>query len=185
MTNGSARRFAYSRRPQRTIWTILLLLIVFGYQYYMRSQKPQAFSFEQAGPFHVQRVVDGDTLLLDGKTRVRLLGIDTPESVAPDRPVEPLGKEASEFTRSLVEGRDVMLQYDRERYDQHQRVLAYVFLGDKLINEEIIRAGFSRAETRFNFDSGMKSRFLKAEKEAREAHRGLWGLPQDRSRQTR
>lgn len=182
MTMGPGRRRSYTTgRAQRSIWTILLLLILAGYQFYTRSSAPAPFSFETDGPFRVERVVDGDTILLEGKTRVRMIGIDTPESVTPNHPVERLGKEASEFTRSLIEGRDVTLQYDRERRDQHDRVLAYVMLGDRMINEEIIRAGFSRAETRFPFDSGMKSRFLKAEKEAREAHRGLWQLEREKS----
>lgn len=181
MTHGPARRFSNRRgRPQRAVWTIIVLLILFGYQLYTRSTAPQKFTFESAGPFRVERVVDGDTLLLAGKIRVRLIGIDTPESVTPDRPVERLGKEASDFTRSLVDGREVMLQYDRERHDQHGRVLAYVLVGDSLVNEEIIRAGYSRAETRYPFDSSMKSRFLKAEKEAREAGRGLWGFRDSR-----
>ncbi|MGE3314119.1 MAG: thermonuclease family protein [Planctomycetaceae bacterium] len=181
MTLGPGRRRSFrTGRTQRSIWTILLLLLIAGYQLYTRTSAPAPdsppvpFSFEGDGPYKVERVVDGDTILLEGRTRVRMIGIDTPESVAPDRPVEPLGKEASEFTRSLIEGREVTLQYDRERRDQHDRVLAYVLLGDRLINEEIIRAGFSRAEKRFPFDSGMKSRFLKAEKEARAARRGLW-----------
>jgi len=126
----------------------------------------------------VQRVVDGDTLLLEEGTRVRLIGVDTPESVAPNRPVEPLGTEAAEFTRSQVEGRHVTLGFDRERRDRYRRILAYVYVDDRLLNEELIRAGFSRAETRFPYDPEMKRRFRTAEDEARGAHRGLWAAQQ-------
>lgn len=132
------------------------------------------FSFDSPGPYRVQRVVDGDTLVLDGGTRVRLIGVDTPETKHPNKPVEPLGPEASEFTRRHVEGRQVTLQFDRERRDRYKRVLAYVYVGDWFLNEELIRAGFSRAETRYPFSTQMKARFRAAEAEAKENRRGLW-----------
>ena len=66
------------------------------------------------------------------------------------------------------------LQFDRERQDRYHRVLAYVYRDDWMLNEELIRAGFSRAETRFPYSSAMKRRFRAAEKEARENNRGLW-----------
>jgi len=158
----------------RAIVTALLLLVLVCARLFAPSSRAPNFTFESAGPFLVERVVDGDTLLLEGGTRVRLIGVDTPESVKPDSPVEPLGREAAEFTRSRVERQRVTLQYDRERRDQYQRVLAYVYVGEAMLNEELIRAGFSRAETRFPYDQGMKNRFRKAEQEAREARRGLW-----------
>lgn len=125
---------------------------------------------------HVKRVVDGDTLLLQTGERLRLIGIDTPESVKPDTPPEPFSHEASVFTKRLVEGRDVRLEFDRHREDQYGRTLAYVYVDDLLLNEEIVRQGFSRAETRFPFRSDFQRRFVEAEKEARAAKRGIWSL---------
>jgi micrococcal nuclease len=131
----------------------------------------------EANRLHVvARVVDGDTLVLDSGQRVRLIGVDTPETVHPQRPPEPLGPEASEFTRRLVEGRPVRLEFDRERWDAYQRVLAYVYVDDLLLNEELIRAGLSRAFTTYPFRSDMQRRFRAAEAEARAGRRGLWGL---------
>lgn len=123
---------------------------------------------------HVERVVDGDTIMVRGAGRVRLIGVDTPESVDPRRPVEFFGKEAGDFTKRLVEGRRVRLEYDRERTDRYGRTLAYVYLPDgTFVNEEIIRRGYGHAYTRFPFR--YRDRFRQLEREARRAGRGLWG----------
>ena len=66
----------------------------------------------------VVRVIDGDTLVLDGSERVRLIGVDTPESVDPRRPVQRFGKEAAAFTRKIVEGKLIRLEYDQTRKDR-------------------------------------------------------------------
>jgi micrococcal nuclease len=122
---------------------------------------------------HVVRVVDGDTLLLDRKERVRLIGVDTPETVYPERPVEYFGREASEFTRRMAEGRRVRLAFDHERTDRYGRTLAYVYLEDgTLLNAEIIRQGYGFAYTQFPFR--YLEEFRQLEREAREAGRGLW-----------
>jgi micrococcal nuclease len=107
---------------------------------------------------------------------VRLIGVDTPESTDVHVAPEPLGKEATEFTRNAVEGREVRLQFDRERRDAYHRVLAYVWIDARCLNEELIRAGFSRAETRFPYSAVMKRRFLSAEAEARKINAGIWAL---------
>ena len=122
----------------------------------------------------VERVVDGDTIIVGGVGRVRLIGVDTPESVDPRRPVEFFGKEASAFTRRLVEGKRVRLAYDWERTDRYGRTLAYVYLPDgTFLNAEIIRQGYGHAYTRFPFEH--LDRFRRLEREARQAGLGLWG----------
>jgi len=68
--------------------------------------------------FRVQRVVDGDTIVLDNGQKVRLIGVDTPETKHPDKPVEYFGKEASEFTRRMCEGKRVRLEYDWQKTDK-------------------------------------------------------------------
>ena len=123
---------------------------------------------------HVERVVDGDTIIVGGVGRVRLIGVDTPESVDPRRPVEFFGKEAGAFTRRLVDGQRVRLEYDWERTDRYGRTLAYVYLPDgTFVNAEIIRRGYGHAYTRFPFK--YLDRFRRFEREARAAGRGLWG----------
>lgn len=129
------------------------------------------------GPWRtVERVIDGDTILLDGGERIRLIGVDTPETVHPSKPVEYFGKEASAFTRTMAEGKRVRLEYDWQRQDRYGRTLAYVFLEDgQLLNAEIIRQGYGHAYTRFTFQRMEEFRAL--EREARENGRGLWGTP--------
>ena len=102
----------------------------------------------------VTRVIDGDTIVLDGDERVRLIGVDTPETVHPQKPVEYFGKEASAFTRRMVEGDRVRLEYEQgmPREDRYGRTLAYVYLeGGRLLNLEIIEGGYGHAYTRFPF----------------------------------
>jgi endonuclease YncB( thermonuclease family) len=128
------------------------------------------------GVYRVRRVVDGDTLLLANGARVRLVGADAPETVKPDHPVEPFGRDAASFTRQMVSegGGAVRLQFDRERVDRYDRFLAYVWVGERMLNEELIFAGLATAETGFRYSAAMKTRFRRAETEARAAGRGIW-----------
>lgn len=124
----------------------------------------------------VTRVVDGDTVVatLEGNIyRVRLIGVDTPESVAPGRPVERFGKEAAAFTRRALEGKVVFLAFDWELFDRYGRLLAYIYLSDgKCFNAELIRSGYAHAYTRYPFQ--FLEEFRELEKEARKYKRGLW-----------
>ena len=127
-----------------------------------------------AGAQIVERVVDGDTIIVAGVGRVRLIGVDTPESVDPRRPVQFFGREASAFAKRLLEGKRVRLEYDQLRTDRYGRTLAYVWLPDgSMANAEIVRRGFGHAYTRFPFR--YLEQFRKLEREARLAGHGLWG----------
>lgn len=122
----------------------------------------------------VARVIDGDTIQMEGGERVRLIGVDTPETVHPSKPVERFGKEASDFTRRTVEGKKVRLEYDQERKDKYGRTLAYVYLEDgTFLNAEIIKQGYGFAYTRFPFK--YLEEFRNYERQARERGVGLWG----------
>lgn len=126
----------------------------------------------------VLRVVDGDTLqvrVAGRAEKVRLIGVDTPESVDPRRPVQRFGKEAAEFTRRLASGRTVRLRGEdgTPGRDKYNRLLRYVFLPDgRLLNAEIIRLGYGHAYLRYPF-SRMKE-FRAYERQAREQGLGLW-----------
>jgi len=180
------RRAVYRRR-RVPLWAVVLVLVVLAAVRFwpelnrVLEPEPSVDPAVADREYLVQRVVDGDTLLLANRDRVRLLGVDTPESVAPDRPVEPFGKAASEFTRRLAEGRRVRLGFDKERVDRYGRVLAYVYLEDgTMLNEELIRAGLSEVQLQYPYSAAMKRRFQAAEAEAREAKRGLWSAnPKD------
>ncbi len=124
--------------------------------------------------FRVSRVIDGDTFKLDNEERVRLLGVDTPETVHPRKPVEYYGPEASAFTHRQIEKRLVLLEFDRTFRDRYGRILAYVFRqpDEFFLNAELIKQGYSYAYTRFPF--ARRAEFLRYEAEARAAQRGLW-----------
>lgn len=121
----------------------------------------------------VVEAIDGDTLRLEGGEKVRLIGVDTPETKHPTKPVEYFGREASAFTKRLAEGRTVRLEFDQDTKDKYGRTLAYVYLADgTFLNAEIIRQGYGHAYTRFPFK--YMEEFRKHEREARENSRGLW-----------
>lgn len=130
----------------------------------------------------VVSVADGDTIrvLLDGeRISVRLIGVDTPElSDHFDRaaPPQPYAREAADFTRARLGGREVELEYERgDRRDRYGRTLAYVFLADgTFFNRQLVREGYARAYTRFPFR--FREQFLADEAVARRAGRGLWAV---------
>jgi micrococcal nuclease len=126
----------------------------------------------------VERVVDGDTIdvRLDGTTqRVRLLNVDTPETVDPDQPVQCMGPEATAFlTELLPAGTSVELTYDQERRDRYDRVLAGVFLEGQLVNAMIAAEGLGVAAL-YEPNDRFYDAVLTAQGEARDAGAGLFG----------
>jgi micrococcal nuclease len=124
----------------------------------------------------VQRVVDGDTIVLRGGERVRYIGVDTPESVKPGTPVQCWAKAASRMNEGLVEGERVRLRFDSERRDRYGRTLAYVYrAGDGLfVNAELVRRGAARVLT-IPPNVAHAPLFRRLAAHARAAGRGLWG----------
>ena len=143
------------------------------------SDPPQA-PLIPPGEYAVQRVVDGDTLLLVNGYRVRLLGVDTPETVKRDTPVQPWGREACEYTRQFCDSGRVWLEFDREPTDSYGRLLAYVYNVDRtrLLNEELIQNGLGQFLSRFPYSESKKSLFRSALSEAKRKRCGLWSVPQ-------
>lgn len=144
----------------------------------------------------VDRVIDGDTIqvTLEGgqeKERVRLIGVDTPETKHPQKPVEYFGQEASAFTTSLIEGEKVYLEKDVSDRDRYQRLLRYVWLDQPThkpvsdreienlcVNAILLKKGFAKIAT-FPPDVHYTDRFVELERKARENKAGLW--QQDKS----
>lgn len=121
----------------------------------------------------VERIIDGDTIVVQGVGTVRLIGVDTPETVDPRRPVQYFGREASAFTRGVAAGKVVRLEFDVDRRDRYGRTLAYVYLPDGMfLNAEIVRQGYGHAYTQFPFK--FLEQFRTYEREARQVGRGLW-----------
>ncbi len=132
--------------------------------------------------FLVTKVIDGDTIevsISGVRFKVRLIGIDTPETVDPRRPVMCFGKKASNETKRLVDGKRVILTKDISDTDKYNRLLRYVYLpidkdNNLFVNDYLIRQGFAKSLT-YPPDIKFNERFLEAERQARENLRGLWG----------
>ena len=173
-SSSAARRVPY--RGGRALAFLLVLAALVLLRVLQQDSSSVAPETLEEGTYRVERVVDGDTLLLANGARIRLQGVDTPETVKPNHPVEPFGPEATEFTRRFVaQGNGaVRLQFDRERLDKYGRFLAYVWVGARMLNEELVRAGLATAELQYRYSSTMKTRFRRAEEEAEAAARGIW-----------
>jgi len=146
----------------------------------MRRRSPQPTSAAAPGreTAIVVRVVDGDTIDVEigGETvRVRYIGVDTPETVDPRRPVGCYGQEASARNRALIEGRAVELEKDVSETDAFGRLLRYVYVDGTMVNETLVREGYAVVST-FPPDVKYADHFLAAQQEARATGRGLWGV---------
>ncbi len=135
----------------------------------------------------VIRVIDGDTIVVSPNEKVRLIGVDTPETVHPNKTVQCFGKDAKEFTRSMVERKSIRLVLDesnaaRNHKDRYGRTLAYVYFDDgTMLNAELIRRGYAHAYTRFPFRH--VAEFREMERAARNQAVGLWASCQLNSSQ--
>lgn len=123
----------------------------------------------------VEKVVDGDTIKIEGGKTVRYIGINTPETVDPRRKVQCFGKEASVKNKELVEGKKIRLEKDVSETDKFGRLLRYVYVEDIFVNDFLVRQGFAYASS-YPPDIKYQEQFQKAEKEARENNRGLWNV---------
>ena len=132
--------------------------------------------------YEVIRVVDGDTLVIDyegNEEKVRLIGVDTPESVHPDKTKNTsYGKLASEYTKEKLLGKSVSLEFDVEKRDKYGRLLAYLYLNGKMYNKTLLEEGYAKVAT---FPPNVKyvDEFVKIAKIARENNVGLWGYEED------
>jgi micrococcal nuclease len=179
----------------RRIWIALFACAFLGacanHEVHLEVQAPATWGQEPGGYEEgtVVRAVDGDTIVvhITGRNegpdvgaaqvgqdyRVRLIGIDTPESVKPDSPVECFGKEASYATKALLEGKDVRLVKDVEETDQYDRLLRYVYFGDEMANARLVANGYAFSYT-YPPNVRHADLFVQLAAEAREANRGLW-----------
>lgn len=123
--------------------------------------------------FKVARVVDGDTIEIETGQKIRLIGIDTPETVKPNTPVQCFGKEASNKTKELLEGKEIEVEKDVSETDRYGRLLRYVFLDDIFVNQYLVGEGYAYAST-FPPDVKYESLFREAQRTAQEENKGLW-----------
>ena len=154
---------------------LLLLFIILSILACNLEGTPTPPPPDDAETFRVKEVVDGDTIVLEDGTKVRYIGLNTPERG------RPFYEEATEANRKLVEDREVRLEFDTVQIDRYGRTLAYVFVGDStgstqgetFINLELLRQGYANV---FTVPPNVKYEelFREAEREAREVGRGLW-----------
>ena len=151
-------------------WVVLIAL------YYI--QKYETNKTAPAGYYRVTKVSDGDTIEvdMDGKLeKVRLIGVDTPETHHPKKEVECYGQLASDFTKNALDGEVVRLEADdtNQNRDRYQRLLRYVYTADgTLWNKKLLADGYGHALTAFPFTK--MDEFTKSEIQARELNKGLW-----------
>ena len=144
----------------------------------MASESPET---ELEGPYSVTRIVDGDTIVvnMDGKdgkdTKIRLIGIDTPESVHPDNEKNTEeGRIASAYTEKLLTGCNVYLEFDSEYKDSYDRVLAYAYLEDgRMVNAILLEEGMASVYT-VPPNTKYTDVFIALQKKARENNMGFW-----------
>ncbi len=179
---GGGKRVTFLRGIACLVLSILILLCVLpGCASRLVSEGLPGGGSDNETAVTVVRVTDGDTVRIspevEGESKVRLIGVDTPETGA-DRGPEPYGEEARDFTRRSLEGQDVTLEFDVERKDDYGRLLAYAYLTDgTMFNETLLREGYAQVAT-FPPNTRYMNRFEEAQEEAREARRGIWGLPE-------
>lgn len=163
-------------RSYRSIWAWVVVAVLVLLRYFSTEPAPLPPTVVDGETYRVRRVVDGDTLLLESGERLRLQGLDAPETVKEDTPVQPWGPEASQFTRDFIEAAEgrVRVTFGPEREDQYGRLLGFVWHGDRLLNEELIREGLARAKLGYRYSGVMKRRFEAAQQEAKRAGRGIW-----------
>lgn len=172
------------------IFTLLIILLCYFLNSYFTKQKNSESKIENNDPeilienskeYLVKRVVDGDTFEIEseGKSfKVRMIGMNTPETVKPNSPVECYGKEASTYTKDLLTGKTVILEEDVQPTDKYGRLLRYVYIKSEsgelvFINKKIVEDGYAYASSyppNIKYQEILKS----TEKKAREDKSGLW-----------
>jgi len=134
-----------------------------------------------AGQYKVIRVVDGDTIVVNYKgknEKVRLLCVNTPESVHPDKKQNiPMGKVASDYTKKRLTGKYVDLEFEGPFRGRYGRLLAYVFVNGENFNLVLVRKGLSPYYTKYGLSQQYDQEFREAERYARKQKLGIWGDP--------
>jgi micrococcal nuclease len=120
-------------------------------------------------------VYDGDTVRLDNGQRVRYLGIDTPEMNYRNPPAERFAKDAKEFNKVLVANKRVRLEFDAEKKDKYDRLLAYVYVDDIFINARLVEEGYAKV---YIIPPNIKyaDELLSLEQKAKQKKKGIWSF---------
>lgn len=178
----------YKKRIISTLSGILIAMVILFLDkirvidikdYELNENEPtiDSTTLDKSNSYEVVRVVDGDTFVIEyeGKQeKVRLIGVDTPESVHPDEEKNTeLGDEVSNYSKKILTGKEVLLEFDVEKRDKYGRLLAYVYLDGQMYNKILLEKGYAKIAT---YPPNVKyvEDFTKLQKEARENKQGLW-----------
>jgi len=150
-----------------------IVLILFISSCNSRSDKDKL-----QGYLPVTKIVDGDTFWIDDGSekgmKIRLIGINTPETVHPQKEVEYFGRESSDYLKNLLSGKKVRLEFDIDKIDRYGRTLAYVYLKNgTFVNAELVKNGYAQVMT-IPPNVKYSEKFLKLERIARQNTKGLW-----------
>lgn len=135
--------------------------------------QPPATSHRPPATFLVERVIDGDTILIAGGERVRYIGMNCPELRGWNGEPEPYAELAAKRNRQLVEGKQVRLEKDKSERDRYGRLLRYVYLGDRLINAQLVREGLAHTLA-MPPDLAMAAKLGQLETKAKQQKLGIW-----------
>ncbi|CAH1206003.1 SPbeta prophage-derived endonuclease YokF [Paenibacillus allorhizoplanae] len=134
-------------------------------------------------PAKVVRVVDGDTMKIsftdggkDKEETIRLLLVDTPESVDPEKPVQPFALEASNYAKTMLTGQDVQLELDVSERDKYGRLLCYLYIGDKMFNELLLENGYARVAYIYPPNVKYVDQFREIQKKAQQKALNIWSV---------
>ncbi|MGG0029512.1 thermonuclease family protein [Bacillus safensis subsp. osmophilus] len=157
---------------RRFLWTCIILILLLNIT--ACQQDEQIVKYDAT----VLRVIDGDTFeakINDDVERVRLILVDTPETVHPKKKVEPYGVEASNYTKRRLKNKDVRLELDKETRDKYGRLLAYVYVDDREVsfNEELLINGYARIAV-YPPNTRYLKEYEESEKKAKKERIGLW-----------
>lgn len=170
-----------NKRTQRKLLDLIVTLVILLVGAYVVPRIESESSGQQvvlAGMYRISQFNDGDTITVEmaGKSeKIRMIGVDTPETEDPRKPVQCYGKAASAFTRQLIGDQPVRLEADplNTNRDRYNRLLRYVYLPDgRMVNAEIIRQGYGFAYISFPFTK--IDEFKQYQTTARDENRGLW-----------
>ncbi len=171
------------RDPRAQLVTIVIVLALMLLSWWAEPYLPKNESATRSpgalanGEYEVLRVVDGDTLLLkQDRLRLRLQGVDTPETVKEHTAVEKWGPEATAYTERFIAdaGKRISITVDGEGVDQYGRHLAFVWHDGRLLNEELVYEGLASARLGYDYSQKMKARLRAAQDKARREKRGIW-----------
>lgn len=165
--------------PKKILLLTVSILIIFAQWYFIEKPK-QKNDDAEIKDAELVRVVDGDTVVLkiDGKNeKIRLIGMDSPESVKPNHPVECFGIEASAHAKEILKNKDLRFKsdYSQDTRDRYGRLLGYIYMYEENFAEKMIFDGYAYEYTyRKNNPYRYQSDFKKAESKARKNRNGLW-----------